>query len=433
MHIYTPIPKKYKKMLNTKQILTTILCFTVVKCNIFEFYDNHDEKACHSEGSGGDRVYCNDENESIVVNDSQLPFRNLVLEGGGAKSISYVGALKALKDAKYYSQEKGYTFENISGTSAGCLFGFIVALDIDPDIIEELVYTLDVIPSVISFDSDLLNYNFIPQKSKTLPIFNLVRYSYEVITYAINFVDLWLHGESPGLSTETHFVKFLREVVIPHSRYNDNKLLIDEYTTFRQFKHVTGHTLTCYATKLSTNDIMKFDIDETPNESIFKAIYASISLPGIFKPVHDNYGFPLIDGGIYNNFPIYTYDVDGKPSPHTLGLSLHRTEQTIITTTTTTTAHGHSSNNNNDDDNEKNKTPFKFAMIPTFDYLKMVHSAIIDRDYILYSKNPINKNRVIYLDSPLNTLDINIPTKLKSLAINRAYFNTISFLNGTNK
>lgn len=413
-------------MLNTKQLLTTMLCVTMAKCNISEFNDNHDKEVCHS-----DSVFYNDKHDRIITNDSQLPFRNLVLEGGGAKSISYVGALKALKDTKYYSQEKGYTFENISGTSAGCLFGLLVALDIDPDIIEELVYTIDVIPSVISFDSGLLNYKFIPQKSETLPIFNLVRYSYEVITYASNFVDLWLRGESPGLSTQTHFVKFLREVIIPNSRYkcnNDNKKnnkpLINEYTTFKQFKQVTGHSLTCYATKLSTNDITKFDIDKTPNESIFKAIYASISLPGIFKPVHDNYGFPLIDGGIYNNFPIYTYDIDDKPSPHTLGLSFHRNTQMA----------NHQHNYiSDDDDDQKSKNPFKFAMIPTFDYFKMVYSAIIDRDYILYSKNPINNNRIIYLDSPLNILDINIPTKLKSFAINRAYFNTISFLNGPNK
>jgi NTE family protein len=50
----------------------------------------------------------------------------LVLSGGGARGISHIGAIKALIEA-------GYTFDVISGTSAGAFIGALLAYGYSPD------------------------------------------------------------------------------------------------------------------------------------------------------------------------------------------------------------------------------------------------------------------------------------------------------------
>ena len=56
----------------------------------------------------------------IICND--FPFENLVIEGGGVKAISYIGAFNAFYDFGVVP-----CFKRIIGTSAGSIFGTIFA------------------------------------------------------------------------------------------------------------------------------------------------------------------------------------------------------------------------------------------------------------------------------------------------------------------
>src|SRR5437762_8485689 len=64
---------------------------------------------------------------------------DLVLEGGGVKGIGLVGAANVL-------MERGYTFRRIAGTSAGAIVAALIAADVPPrrlrQLIEEQDYTL---------------------------------------------------------------------------------------------------------------------------------------------------------------------------------------------------------------------------------------------------------------------------------------------------
>lgn len=61
----------------------------------------------------------------------------LVLSGGGSRGIAHLGAIKAL-------QENGYTFHEISGSSAGALVGALIAGGYSPDFILETLLSIDL-------------------------------------------------------------------------------------------------------------------------------------------------------------------------------------------------------------------------------------------------------------------------------------------------
>ena len=58
---------------------------------------------------------------------------NLVLEGGGALGVTYVGAYKALLEA-------GCKIKRCAGTSVGSLMASLICVGYTPDEIEEIFY-----------------------------------------------------------------------------------------------------------------------------------------------------------------------------------------------------------------------------------------------------------------------------------------------------
>ena len=58
----------------------------------------------------------------------KYPFRNLVLQGGGAKALAYHGALRVLEDEKILPQ-----IERVAGASAGAALAALVSMRLDVD------------------------------------------------------------------------------------------------------------------------------------------------------------------------------------------------------------------------------------------------------------------------------------------------------------
>jgi predicted acylesterase/phospholipase RssA len=61
---------------------------------------------------------------------------DLVLEGGGVKGIALAGAYSVLKEA-------GYGFRRVAGSSAGSLVGALIAADVPPEHLAELIRAVD--------------------------------------------------------------------------------------------------------------------------------------------------------------------------------------------------------------------------------------------------------------------------------------------------
>lgn len=384
---------------------------TTARSFVYEHVNNetngNDQSCSVDDGCGGGATL------ECVFNEQ---YENLVLEGGGMKSVSYVGAMKAFLDHDYY-RDGAYTFKNIAGTSAGCLFGFLISLDIHPNLLEELVYNTDFANILFSpVVSDILNC--LPplhqSKAEQQPssIFNLITFPYTVLKIAMNIIKLWTL-DNPGLDTPKHIITWLMMSVIPQSQYED-RINID--TTMDDLYHITGHNLTCFAARLNDNKILTYNRFTTPNKTIFDVMTDSMALPLLFKPSVDmpESPFPIVDGGIFNNFPIGFFDTSDYLCSRTVGLSLQknisdRNVRSSVSVATTTT----------------NDISKKYS---TLDYFTMLYSALMAREATFYSSDVRNRNRIVYLDSPLSTLSRDHEINILMMAINRAYLNTLKFL-----
>lgn len=322
-----------------------------------------------------------------------LRYENLVLEGGGFKGISYIGALKALKRHGYYVDQR-YTFRNISGTSIGCLFGLLVSLDIDPDQIESLAYRTDFASLLLNDDND---DDFVDSVA-----FDYLALTIKAILYVVRVFKSWITGEPvKGLASGESLFSWLTNQVVPLSRYR-----IDANTTMKTFATITSHDLTCYATRLIDTKLIRYNCNTSPNIRLFDALYASISLPIVFEPLVDDNGRPLVDGGLLDNFPIYAYDFDDRKSSVTLGLSLHA--KSTDTTAAFESVH---------------------KRVSGASYIKHLISTVINgQTFLAYSTDPRNRDRVVYLNSPLRSLDFAIERSSVREAIETAYRETMLFL-----
>lgn len=521
--------------------------------NIKYYYDNDESETM----SDDEIVYKNKKKSTSGYNKnintepfklSNRHYNHLVFEGGGSRAIAYIGALKALKSLQYYRNGR-YLFEKIGGTSSGCFMSFIVALDIDPLKIEALIHRIDIFTKSLNFDIDLLNSKI--TSDTTANWFKSLINSYKLIMRATKLVDLWQNNESPGLSSEEKFTQFIHEHILPLSPYA-RQFKKHKIITFYDIYKFSQHKLACFATRLTDRKLVEFSVMRTPKENVFKAMYASMTIPGIFKPLDDGYGNPLIDGSFINNFPITMNDSPTYFSNDTLGFSLMSRPKSK--TVKSTNSNEQNSNMDDDDDidenmilvddmlnvkhdgidsstsnsrkyrsnnlagggytNKKLKTKnvnvnfntdachnddcsgndrvntfdqstdnhvssenirhihdddvdpdnyndhvstrnkrrksnkrhetkydssttiqvhdpnisFKFKKLDTFEYATMMHALLLSRNINENLQNPENQARIIYLSSPLKTLDFNIETRQISDAITRAYIRTRDFL-----
>lgn len=350
---------------------------------------------------------------TTYVAASTRKFNNLALEGGGTQAISYIGSLLALKDAGYYTDD-GYTFDQIGGSSTGCLVGLLVSLDIPPVKLETLIYKLNIFQHTVNFDTGL--FDEVPEKASTYTWITSIYKTFELISKTRTLLDLWLDFNSPGLSTEDTLLRLLNEIFLPLSPHRD---LIEDLKsiTFLDLKRITNHELRCFATQLNDMVVYEFSVLRTPDEYVTKAVYASMTLPGIFKPLSDGQGNTLIDGGFLYNFPITMNDKQSAIDHKTLGISLKAKPELRQSLTPKQTAIAISDQK------------FKFKHLSTIDYIGSIYSLIINREATFYSQNAANEDRIVYLESQINVIDTNIDANCISLAINKAYLNTLTFIN----
>lgn len=353
---------------------------------------------------------------SLAVNDNvnyvcrELKYESLVLEGGGLKGLAYVGSLESLAKHGYFTNNI-WQFKNISGTSIGCLFGYFIALDISPENLNRMVTQTNF--------SDLFSKNVkslldIPDKQATDSIMGKIKYFCKLLDYARKIFSIWYKNDAPGVSSGNEIIIWIMENVLKYSPY---KHLISLNTTFREFEDITQHSLTCYATKLGDKPaLMELNSKTAPSQKIINALYSSITLPIIFKPLVDNNGSTLVDGGLILNFPIYQQDWHGKKNSRVLGLSLHKRPK------------GDPIIDESKSFNFVTKTN-QYSSIGTLDYLQKLVSVVTSlKSYILYSNDPRNCDRIIYLNPDIQILDIHVTRDKITKIINRAYNHTHKFL-----
>lgn len=218
-----------------------------------------------------------------------------VFEGGGVKGIGLVGAVAV-------TEERGYEFENVAGTSAGAIVAALIASGYKANKLREIIQNLD--------------YNQFKDKGMVDKI--------PFIGFALSL------GFEKGIYEGEFFENWLRELL--------GKAPSKPIRTFRDLR--TNHEEAKYRYKLQliAADISRGrmlvlprDIDnygiEPDDLDVAKAVRMSMSIPFFFEPVilKDVNGrdYYIVDGGVLSNFPVWIFDDDSENPPWpTLGYKL---------------------------------------------------------------------------------------------------------------
>lgn len=181
-------------------------------------------------------------------------FDTLLFSSGGVKGLAYAGALLELQDECHALDTK--SVHTLVGVSIGSLIAFLLAVGYTPHEIYVLVFSFDLY--------DLLDIQL------------------------TSIVYQW------GLSSTRKLMKFLCEML--------RRKLGRDSVTFDELLQETDRTLRVYTVNLSTNQVVIWDAQKSPNMSIVRATAMSMCLPFLFEPIRYE-GHLYTDGALLQSFP----------------------------------------------------------------------------------------------------------------------------------
>ena len=202
------------------------------------------------------------------------PTVGLVLSGGGARGVAYVGALKAL-------EELHIPIDYIAGTSMGAVVGGLYASGMSPTELDKWFRDADW-PYLLS--------DTLPRESEA---FRSKQRDFDLHQgIAFNISRKVQRRVPAGLTSGRNVMASLRQLTIPvRDVHNFDRLPIP-------FRAV--------ATAIETGDLVVL------REGDFvESMRASMSVPAIFAPQKIN-GRLLVNGGIASNLPIETLQAMGQ-------------------------------------------------------------------------------------------------------------------------
>ena len=202
--------------------------------------------------------------------------KHIVISGGGPLIFNIYGALKQSNLSKIWSHDN---IESYHATSAGAVLAAMMTLKYDW---EEL-------------DNYLINRPW-----HTILNFNV-----------LNIYDYYLNN---GIVDE----KFIYSMFAPLLKAKDIDMDVDLDT----FRKITGATISIYATEYSTFVTHEFSADATPTVKLLDAVYASMALPILCKPIKIEDKLYL-DGGVFLNYPISKCMEKHHDCGTILGIKMH--------------------------------------------------------------------------------------------------------------
>ncbi|MHC2663265.1 patatin-like phospholipase family protein [Bradyrhizobium diazoefficiens] len=240
-----------------------------------------------------------------------------VFEGGGAKGLAHVGALRAV-------EERGFRFCAVAGTSIGAIIASLIAAgytsnelflacdgvesgllseDLEKKLLDDLEYRRVV--RLRSFLTKLLKgRGTIGSVVSRLAIRPMLAWVFGVLAANLSVIPLVLHN------------RVLRDVWLNAGAVRTDKLRnwLDEMLS-EKLGIDGGYVRFCdlpielrvVATDLSKGDLRLFSKKETPDALVADAVAASMAYPLFFKPVQIGDSV-LVDGGLSSNSPAWVLD-----------------------------------------------------------------------------------------------------------------------------
>lgn len=201
-----------------------------------------------------------------VSAQQERPQIGLVLSGGGAKGVAHIGVLKVLEEA-------GIPIDYISGTSMGAIVGGLYAVGYNAHELDSMVRRQDWIFLL----TDQIQRPYRSYQS---------RMKHEKYLLSVPFSD-----------------SFEKKVKLPSgvmcgqsvlNKFSDLTIGFHQVTSFDSLPI----PFACVAGDLVTGKEVVLKSGSLP-----LAMRASMAVPGVFSPVYQD-SMALIDGGIFNNFPV---------------------------------------------------------------------------------------------------------------------------------
>lgn len=194
----------------------------------------------------------------------------LVLSGGGAKGCAHIGVLKAL-------EENEIPIDYVVGTSMGAIVGSLYAIGYTPTEIENLIISDEFSLWKMGEVDD--NHRFFFRQDEPTP----------------EFISFWINLRDSLSST----FKLPPSVLSPHQI---NQAMLGLYA--QSSAYCKGNFDSLF---IPFRSVAADIVDKKPyihkSGNLGDAVRTSMSFPFVFKPMMLN-GKLLLDGGIYNNFPI---------------------------------------------------------------------------------------------------------------------------------
>lgn len=188
----------------------------------------------------------------------------VVLSGGGAFGAIHVGALKVIEEA-------GIPVDMVVGTSMGSIVGALYSVGYDSHDIATMFRTMDWVD--LFFDRNSYRHITLTEREA------LNTYIYERNFYVDGNIDPQPGGVIRGSNIEKTFAYYLQG-----------------YTDSIDFLRDLPRQFACVATDLVSDSEVVLT-----GGSLVKSIRSSMSIPGVFTPVHMG-DMVLVDGGAKNNF-----------------------------------------------------------------------------------------------------------------------------------
>jgi predicted acylesterase/phospholipase RssA len=197
---------------------------------------------------------------------------NIVIEGGGLKTLAAIGVLDRLKDV---------VFCNVAGTSMGSIIALLYCLGYTPEEMETIALKTDF------------------NKIVGLRWTDYLKLPYSLVTHY-------------GINDGSQLNKFIMSLI--------TKKGFKANLSFEELFEKTRKTLIINGSCLESRETYYFTKDTTPKMPVYLAVRISACLPILFRPVKldiNQYTSGeakqkdirhFVDGGLINNFPIDYFD-----------------------------------------------------------------------------------------------------------------------------
>jgi NTE family protein len=199
--------------------------------------------------------------------------KHIVLSGGGTVGFSQYGVLRESNKHGFWSIEN---IESIYGISVGCIVGLFISLNFEWDVLDDYLIKRPW-QNVINFTMNSLIQSF----------------------------------DSRGILDKN----IIYEIIQPLFRAKN----IDIECTMKELYEITKIDFHIFVTELNSYKLVDICHTDYPDWKVSDAIYASCSLPLIFKPLLiDSYCY--VDGGFIQNYPIVECIKSGKNREEIFGI-----------------------------------------------------------------------------------------------------------------